>query len=266
MRQGVTRAVIGGLLLGLVVAGPAVGQETQTDELKRDMESMKKMLEGVQKDVQEIKAAMLALARQGAQRSVVGVALDFASNPFKGEGTAPLTLVEFSDYQCPFCGKYVRETYPQIDAEYVKTGKLKYVFMDMPLESIHKFAFKAAEAANCAGEQGKYWQMHDRLFANQNALEPWNGHAAAVGLDVAAFEQCLTSEKFAPEIRRDMAEAGKTATTGTPAFLIGRTDPKSSKMTILAVLRGARAYPDFKAEIDRLLAEPAKPQAEAAAR
>ena len=146
----------------------------------------------------------------------------------------------------------------------MKTGKLKYVFMDMPLESIHKFAFKAAEAANCAGEQGKYWEMHDRLFANQKAFEPWNGHAEAAGLDVAAFEQCLTSGKSAPEIRRDMAEAGKAATTGTPAFLFGRTDPKSSKMKIVSVLRGAKAYPDFKAEIDRLLAEPEKAPADGA--
>ena len=148
----------------------------------------------------------------------------------------------------------------------MKTGKVKYVFMDMPLESIHKFAFKAAEAANCAGEQGKYWEMHDRLFENQKAFEPWNGHAEAIGLDVAAFEQCLTSGKSAPEIRRDMAEAGKAATSGTPAFLIGRTDPKSSKLTILAVLRGARAFPDFKAEIDRLLAGRVKPQADGAAK
>lgn len=148
----------------------------------------------------------------------------------------------------------------------MKTGKLKYVFMDLPLESIHKLAFKAAEAANCAGDQGKYWEMHDRLFANQKALEPWNGHAEAVGLDVATFEACLTSGKSAPEIRRDMAEAGKAATTGTPAFLIGRTDPKGSKMKILAVLRGAKTFPDFKAEIDRLLAEAEKAQPEAVAK
>ncbi len=140
------------------------------------------------------------------------------------------------------------------------------MFMDMPLESIHKFAFKAAEAANCAGEQGKYGEMHDRLFENRKSFEPWNGHAEAIGLDVAAFEQCLTSGKSAPEIRRDMAEAGKAATSGTPAFLIGRTDPKSSKMTILAVLRGAKAFPEFKAEIDRLLAEPVKSPATGAAK
>jgi hypothetical protein len=137
------------------------------------------------------------------------------------------------------------------------------VFLDMPLESIHKLAFKAAVAASCAAEQGKYWEMHDRLFENQKALEPWNGHAEAVGLDVAKFEQCLASGKFDSEIRRDMGEARKAGVTGTPAFMIGRTEA-GSKVKVLAVLRGAKTFADFKAELDRLLEEAAKPQAQVA--
>ena len=143
----------------------------------------------------------------------------------------------------------------------MKTGKVKSVFVDLPLESIHKFAFKAAEATACAGEQGKYWEMHDRLFENQKALEPWNGHAEALGLDVAKFEQCMTAGKFAPEIRRDMAEANRVGVSGTPGFLIARTDPASSKVKVLAVLRGARPFADFKTEFDQLLEEPSKPAA-----
>jgi hypothetical protein len=123
----------------------------------------------------------------------------------------------------------------------------------MPLESIHKFAFKAAQAARCAGEQGKYWEMHDRLFENQKALEPWTPHAEAVGLDIAKFDTCLASGKFDSEIRRDMSEARKAGVTGTPAFMIGRTDPASSQTKVLAVLKGAKAFGDFKVEIDGLL-------------
>jgi hypothetical protein len=137
--------------------------------------------------------------------------------------------------------------------------------MDMPLESIHKFAFKAAQAASCAGEQGKYWEMHDRLFESQKALEPWTPHAEAVGLDVAKFEQCLGSGKFDEEIRRDMGEARKAGVTGTPAFMIGRTEPNGTKVKVLAVLKGAKPFAEFKAELDRLLEEAAKPQAGVAA-
>src|SRR5262245_39157847 len=133
----------------------------------------------------------------------------------------------------------------------------------MPLESIHKFAFKAAQASHCAGEQGKYWEMHDRLFASQTALEPWTPHAEAIALDVPKFEQCLASGKFDQEIRRDIDEARKVGVTGTPGFMIGRTEPGSSKVKVLAVLKGAKAFADFKAELDRLLEEAAKPQAEA---
>ena len=130
--------------------------------------------------------------------------------------------------------------------------------MDLPLESIHKLAFKAAEAANCAGEQGKFWEMHDRLFANQKALEPWKGHAEAVGLDVSKFEGCLNAGKQAEEIRKDMAEAEKAGVTGTPGFFLAYTDPSSSKVKTLVRLSGAQPFSAFKAQIDKLLAEQPK--------
>jgi protein-disulfide isomerase len=130
--------------------------------------------------------------------------------------------------------------------------------MDLPLESIHKFAFKAAEAARCAGEQGKFWEMHDRLFANQTSLEPAKPHAEAVGLDVAKFEGCLSSGKYAEPIRKDMAEGAKAGVNGTPAFFLAYTDPTSSKVKTVARLTGAQPFSAFKAQIDQLLAESPK--------
>src|SRR5262245_54375820 len=133
--------------------------------------------------------------------------------------------------------------------------------MNMPLESIHKFAFKAAQAASCAGAEGKFWEMHDRLFESQRALEPWTPHAEAVGIDVPKFETCLASGKFDTEIRRQMGEARKAGVTGTPAFMIGRTEPNGTQVKIVAVLKGAKAFADFKTELDRLLEEAEKPRA-----
>ena len=132
--------------------------------------------------------------------------------------------------------------------------------MDFPLESIHKFAFKAAEAARCAGEQGKFWEMHDRLFANQKELEPAKPHAEAIGLDVPKFEGCLSSGKYAEAIRKDAAEGAKAGVTGTPQFFLAYTDPTSSKVKTVVRLSGAQAFAAFKTQIDQLLA--AQPKAE----
>jgi len=134
------------------------------------------------------------------------------------------------------------------------------VFADFPLESIHKFAFKAAEATRCAGEQGKFWEMHDRLFANQTSLEPAKPHAEAIGLDVAKFEGCLSAGKYAEAIRKDVADGAKAGVTGTPLFFLAYTDPTSTKVKTVARLSGAQPYAAFKAQIDQLLAE--KPKAE----
>ncbi len=139
------------------------------------------------------------------------------------------------------------------------TGKIRYVLLDMPLESIHKLAFKAAEATHCAEDQGKFWEMHHRLFEQQKALEPWKAHAEALGLDVPRFEECMTAGRHAPAIRKDMAEAQKAGVTGTPAFLIAVTDPADkTKVKGLTTLKGAQPYDRFKVELEQALAGPGK--------
>jgi len=135
------------------------------------------------------------------------------------------------------------------------------VYLDLPLERIHKFAFKAAEASHCAGGQGKYWEMHDELFANQRALNPelLPTYAEKIGLDVLAFNKCLESDEYASEIRKDMAVASKAGFTGTPSFGLGFTDPNDPKQVkIVRSIRGAQAFKAFKASIDSLLSEARK--------
>ncbi len=123
---------------------------------------------------------------------------------------------------------------------------------------MHKLAFKAAEASRCAGDQGQFWEMHDRLFLNQRALEPWSGHAEALGLDVAQFDECMAAGKHAKAIRNDMAVANSAGATGTPSFVLGVTDPNDpKKIKGLKFIRGAQPYATFKAEIDKAL--PAAP-------
>jgi protein-disulfide isomerase len=253
------------LALALVLGSPVEpasprAQEVPADDLRREIESLREILKEMQRDLQDIKDNM---PRRGL-RDPVNALVDVSRHRFRGERTAPLTLVEFSDYQCPFCARHVRETSPSIEAEYVRTGRLKSVFVDLPLERQHPLAFKAAEAAACAGEGQKYWEMHDRLFAGQGQLEPWSAHAAALGLDVPAFEECLASGRHAASIRRGASEASRLAIGSTPYFLVGRTERDGSSVRVVATLQGARPFAAFKEILDRLLAQNLTPSGPAA--
>lgn len=264
------RSRSGSVLSGLIVAGflAAAAATAQSGEdvsgLKQEIQSLKAGQEAIQKDLQEIKkllAARPAGAAGGPDRAMDAL-INVGGEPFKGNKNAKLTVVEFSEYQCPFCARHIRDTYPTIDKEYIQTGKVKYVFRDLPLESIHKNAFKAAEAAHCAGEEGKFWEMHDRLFENQKELEAAKlaTYAQAVGVDPKKFQACLDSGKFAAEVRKDMAEANKIGITGTPTTVIGLTQPNDT-IKVLRVLRGAQPLAAFKEALDALAAE--KPAAAA---
>ena len=180
---------------------------------------------------------------KAAATEKVAVSLD--DDAVKGAEDAPVTIIEFSDFECPFCGRYIKETYPQIVKDYVNTGKVKYVFRDFPLE-FHTEAQKAAEAAECAGQQDKYWEMHDQLFANQDKLdlESLKGYAKKLGLDTEKFNTCLTSGVMAPEVKKDLAAGQEYGVSGTPAFFINGK-----------LLSGALPYATFKQEIDAALAQ-----------
>jgi protein-disulfide isomerase len=164
-----------------------------------------------------------------------------ASDPSLGRASAPVTLIEFSDFQCPFCQrvaptlKRVRETYGD---------KVRIIWKDFPLTQIHPQAFKAGEAAHCAGDQGKYWEYHDRLFANQQQLQPddLKKHAAEIGLNAAAFGTCLDSSKYGERVRNGVAEGTRLGVNSTPTIYVnGR------------VLSGAQPYETFVSVIDEEL-------------
>ena len=246
--------LIGLALVGVLAVHPVVAQEPSNAELKKDMQALSDSVKAMQQDLQDIKALLQRGAQQPAPQNFV---LDLGNHPFRGNASAKLTMVEFSDFQCPFCERHVRETEPQLTKEYVETGKLKLVFMDFPLEAIHKFAFKGAETARCAGEQGKFWEMHDRLFGSQKTLTEfsnWTAQAEAVGLNMAEFESCLSSGRQASEIRKDLAQGQGARVTGTPGFFLAVTDPASTKVKTMRFISGAQPYPAFKAQIDALLA------------
>jgi protein-disulfide isomerase len=260
-------SVIPGLILLTLFCVPSsfAQKPSQSDEdlkaLRQEIEAVKAGQTAIQKQLQEIKDLLKTMPVAGQPAAPAGpdlstITMDLKGEPFKGDKNARIVLVEFSDYQCPFCARFVSETSPQIDKEYIQSGKVKYVFRNLPLTSIHANAFKAAEAAACAGDQNKFWEMHDRLYKNQQkiALSDLSSHAESIGLDKAQFDQCLASDKYAEKIRKDMAEANKVGVTGTPTFFVAVVDPKDSKLKFVQMMKGAQPFSNFKAYLDGLLA------------
>jgi protein-disulfide isomerase len=143
---------------------------------------------------------------------------------------------------------------PQIYKNYIETNKIKYIVFDFPLK-MHEKALKAAEVSRCAGEQGRFWEMRERLFANESNLDQWAIQADAAGVDFSRFEECLKSGRQQIEIQKDIAEAKKTGVNSTPTFLLGYVDSNGLAVNILTRLTGAKPFDIFEASIEKLLAE-----------
>jgi len=171
--------------------GPTTAAAAKAGTSSVDHE-MLETLKAMQQELQQIRA-LLAARPVGAPSAPAPAAvpqvttLDLSNRPFLGDKDAPVSIVEITDYQCPFCGRHAQQTLPQIEKEYIATGKVKYYVIDLPLEAIHSNAFKAAVATRCAGEQNKFWEMHDQLFVNPQKLTDWGASAAAL---VGALEAC----------------------------------------------------------------------------
>lgn len=181
------------------------------------------------------------VAQSSPTAGIVEVSAD--DDPAIGPQDAPVLIVEFSDFQCSFCARFATETLGQILDTY--GDQVRLVFRDFPLTSIHSQAQKAAEASQCAYEQGKYWEYHDSLFQNQQALDvdSLKGYAQELGLDTGAFNECLDFGKYTSEVQNDLAQGQSYGVTGTPTFFInGR------------LLRGAKPLSAFEAMIEEELA------------
>jgi protein-disulfide isomerase len=226
----------------------------EVEYLKKEVAALKEGQAAIRRDLDELKT--LLRGRQASRPpEPQNLILTVNGAPFMGDTRAALTLIEFSDYQCPFCARHVRETLPQIERDYIRTGKLKYVVRDFPMQSIHSQAFKGHEAARCAGDQGKYWEMHAQIIANQKALslDDLVDRAQALKLDASVFRSCLDSGKHVTAIQMDMAEGTSAGVSGTPSFFLGLSEPNESKVKVVRAIRGAQPFQAFKEAIESLI-------------
>lgn len=219
-------------------AEPAMSQQQVNEEMLKELRQIRQLLE------------RLTQPQPQAPPQPTTASLPDVKGFVLGRPDAPLTMVEFTDLQCPFCRQYISTSFPEIKKNWIDTGKLRYVSRDFPLD-FHPQAMNAARAARCSGEQGKFWDMRIALMKNANLLSPdfIAKTAADLGLDTKAFAACTASTKYDAEIAAETAEGNQIGITGTPTFVIGRTTPTGLQGTVIV---GAMPYAVFDARLKAL--------------
>ena len=249
-------------VLALLSLSPPPSQSDEIAALRRDVQALKAQQQAMERDLQTIKSLLQSLSQQRGPEAdpFINKTITLDQEPTKGNASAKVTLVEVSDYHCPFCRRQTLQTMPKVMAEYVNTGKVRYVFVDYPIAQLHPDAFKTHEAAACAGDQGKYWQMHDLLFTNSPARDAsqLTANANMIGIDIKKFGACLNGGNggtHAPAIRESIVRMQELGVAGTPLALIGMTPAAGTPMKVVSYVYGAKPFPEFKAALDAALAQ-----------
>jgi protein-disulfide isomerase len=245
------------LFLSVAQVGQGQSQNGTKDQAQSDLTTLRTDIRALQAEQQQIITRLdelKQLLQPNRQPPAPVSSVSVRGETFRGDSGARVAIIEYADFECPYCGEYERQVFPQLLSDYIETAKVKYFYRDLPLQ-MHARALPAARAARCAGEQGKYWEMYDSLFAKQNALSPpaLLDRAQTLGLDTAKFTECQSSDKYTADIQKNVAEAQRMGVEGTPTFFLGVVDP-SGDVTIEKRFEGAAPFDVFKTEIDALLA------------
>ena len=248
-------AIMASCLPGMNVAAEPTAKDTDPGTISTDT------ADAILQELKEIRRVLEKIEKQGTarapqrQRKPTTATVSTSGKHVMGSEDAPVTVVEFADYQCPFCLRFTKTTFPHLKKKYIDTGKVRWVALNLPLP-FHKDARKAAQAAHCAGEQEKFWELREILFRNPQKLntEYLPAHAGKLGLDMGAFNECLQSSRHLAEIDQDARDAKSVNLTGTPSFIIGRT--ATDKITGQVVV-GAQPIRAFDIAIHKVLAQSA---------
>ena len=211
----------------------------QADQILNELRQIRQLLERQQ-----------AQAPRPQEEQATKAKLNLAGFAMLGSKEAPLTIVEFTDYQCPFCQRFHTTSFGDLKKNYIDTGKVRFYSRDMPLD-FHPNAMRAAQAARCASDQGQFWQLRDVMGANPNNLEMDSLVADATNLkmDVKVFRACVESEKYKNAVQTDVMEAMKIGASGTPTFVVGKSTPDGVDGEIVV---GAQPYPMFDQRLKEL--------------
>ena len=241
---GVALCVAAPLAQSAQPQAPALSQQQLNEEMLKELRAIRMLLEKISTP----QPSAPPQPQTGVVTNLKGYSL--------GRPDAPLTMVEFTDLQCPFCRQFAVTTFDELKKNWIDTGRLRYFSRDFPLD-FHAQAMPAARAARCAGEQGKFWEMRLGLMRNANLLTPAyiTKTAADLKLEPKAFETCAASAKYDAEIQAEMAEGTKLGVTGTPTFVMGKTTATAVEGPIMV---GALPYAMFDAKLKSLLGTDSK--------
>jgi protein-disulfide isomerase len=189
--------------------------------------------------------------KPGGQPTQAKAKLHLDGVPMLGSKDAPVTMVEFTDYQCPFCQRFHLQVYALLKKDYIDTGKVRFFSRDLPLSQLHPDALRAAQAARCAGDQGNFWQLRDVMAAHPEALdmESLATDASVLKMDTTAFRACVDKGKYKDAVQSDVLEAMKIGADGTPAFVVGKSTPDGVDGDLIV---GAQPYPLFEEKFRQL--------------
>ena len=248
MRAGIIGRAVVAVALLVGTSHPLSGQgitQQQAEEILKELRAIRQALERL--------GGPPPAARAQAPPSDQKVKLSKLGGFTLGRPDAPLTMIEFTDLQCPFCSRFTSTTFGRIKTAYIDTGLLRFISRDFPLD-MHPYAERAARASRCAGDQGRFWELRSTLVLNTPKLSPEFilSSAEALGLDMKAFRECLDSNRYEAEVRNDREEGAAVGVEGTPTFLLGPTQADGFEGVRIV---GAQPFEAFDAKIKQLLGQ-----------
>jgi len=247
-------------LFSALSAGPPAFAQSLSQQNEQILNELKAIRQLLEKLAGPLGGAPSAAPVPAAAPVNDNVKLGSISGYALGKPDAPLTMVEFTDLQCPFCRQFHMAAFEQIKKEWIDTGKLRYISRDFPLEQIHPYATPAAHASRCAADQGKFWEMRHTILINNAALNTsaFATFAQDLKMNVDAFKKCEASaaKAFQADMQKDLTDATAAGVQGTPTFVIGRTSASGLDGVRMV---GAQPFAAFDAKLKELLAKPATP-------
>jgi protein-disulfide isomerase len=228
--------------LPLLLLLPLAAQNSKKDAKKdsaKDEGITREQADEILNELRQIRQLLEAQAEKSAPPAPARAKLDLRGFQMLGSKDAPVTMVEFTDYQCPFCQRFHLTIFNQLKKDYIDTGKVRFYSRDLPLDSLHPNAIRAAQAARCAADQDQYWAMRDLMGSNPDKLDMDGlmADATTLKMNVGTFKGCLDTQKYKEAVQTDVLEAMKIGAEATPTFVIGKSTPEGVDGELLVGLQ-----------------------------